>query len=82
MICNLCKKEIIVEEDKYVHVEDYEKEEKKKELWCHYNCFKKAMNKDLNELQAQAQEILSRASNIFNSEQFKEIFPQEKVVRI
>jgi|TARA_Y100000296_G_scaffold75130_1_gene94447 uncharacterized SAM-dependent methyltransferase len=82
MICNLCKKEIIVEEDKYVHVEDYEKEKKKSEMWMHYECFKKAMNKDLNQLQKQAQEMLSRASGIFNSEQFNEIFPQEKVVKL
>ena len=40
MICNLCKKEIIVQEDKYVHVEDYEKEKKKSEMWMHYECFK------------------------------------------
>lgn len=82
MICGLCRNEIFVEEDKYIHVEDWEKEKMKKTMWCHFNCFKKAMNKDLTQLQKQAQEMLSRAGGIFNSEQFKEMFPEEKVVRI
>ena len=66
MICDLCEKEIITKKERYTHVEDWEKEKKLKDFWCHVACFNKAMNKDLTELEAQAKEMLAKAGNIFN----------------
>jgi len=66
MICDLCKNEINTKKEKYVHIEDWDKEEIKKEMWMHLACFNKAMNKDLTNLQKQAQEMLNKAGTIFN----------------
>ena len=64
-ICNLCKKEIDTKKEKYVHVEDWNKEEKQREIWCHLKCFNKAMNRELNELESQAKSLLNNAGKIF-----------------
>jgi len=83
MICDLCKEEIETKKEKYVHVEDYDGQEIVRDIWCHLQCFRKAMNRDLKLLEQQAQAMLSKANGIFNSEQFKEFFPEEeKGVRI
>ena len=78
MICHFCKKEINTKKERYVHVEDWEKERVIEEIWAHLNCFKKAMNRDLTVLEKQAQGMLKKAGSIFNSDSFKEVFPQEK----
>ena len=77
MICHFCKKEINTKKERYVHVEDWEKERFIEEIWGHLNCFKKAMNKDLTALEKQAQGMLKKAGSIFNSDNFKEMFPQK-----
>ncbi len=66
MECNLCKKEIKIKEERYTHVEDWNKEKKVGEFWCHLACFRKAMNRDLTELESQAKKMLTQAGNIFN----------------
>jgi len=66
MECYLCHKEIKTKEEKYTHVEDWEKEKKLKDFWCHVACFNKAMNRDLTELETQAKVMLAKAGNIFN----------------
>ena len=73
MICHLCKKEINTKKEKYVHVEDWNCEKMTIEMWTHYLCFKKAMNRDLTEIEKQAQEMLKRAGSIFN-----QIAPQQE----
>lgn len=78
MICKLCNQEINVKEDKYVHVEDYDKQKLLVEGWFHLQCFKKAMNRELTDMEKKAKAMLGKAGNIFNSEQFKEIFPQQE----
>jgi len=78
MICNLCKKEIDVTEERYVHVEDWNKQKMTKEMWAHLNCFNRAMNRELTQLEKQAQAMLKKAGNIFNSDSFNEMFPKEK----
>jgi len=78
MICNLCKKEINIKVEKYVHVEDWDKEKMIKEIWRHRLCFKKAMNRDLTALEKQAQEMLKKASRVLNSDGFNDLFPKEK----
>ncbi len=77
-ICHFCKKEINTMEEKYVHVEDWNKEKLIEEIWCHYLCFKKAMNRDLTALEKQAQGMLKKAGSIFNSDALKEMFPQKE----
>ena len=66
MICNLCNKEINESNEKYTHVEDFSSNKKVSEFWCHLECFKKAMNRDLTTLELQAKEMLATAGNIFN----------------
>ena len=77
-ICHFCKEEINTKEEKYVHVEDWNKENLIKEIWAHLNCFKKAMNRDLTALEKQAQGMLKKAGSIFNSDNFQEMFPQKE----
>ena len=66
MICDLCKKEIDTKKEKYVHVEDFDKEEIVKELWAHRICFNKAMNRELNELEAQAKRLLNVSEKVYS----------------
>ena len=69
--------EIEIKTERYVHVEDWKANELLKNIWCHQNCFNKAMNRDLTQLEKQAQSMLSRAGNMLN-----QIMPQEEVVKI
>lgn len=78
MICHFCKGDINTKKERYVHIEDWNKEEKTSEIWAHLLCFKKAMNKDLTALEKQAQGMLKKAGNIFNSEGFKSMFPEKE----
>jgi hypothetical protein len=64
--CDLCKKEIFTKEEKYVHIEDWNKETLIKDMWCHITCFNKAMNRDLTELEKQAKAYLEQAGKIMN----------------
>jgi hypothetical protein len=80
MICNLCKKEIITKKERYVHVEDWNKEIIIKDIWCHLSCFNKAMNRDLTETEKKAKEMLDKASRVLDSDYFKEMFPMKEEV--
>jgi len=77
-ICHFCKEEINTKKERYVHVEDWNKERLVEEIWAHLKCFKKAMNRDLTTLEKQAQSMLKKASGIFNSDNFKGMFPEKE----
>jgi len=80
MICDLCKKEIATKQERHVHVEDWNKEELDKDIWCHLSCFKKSMNRELKETEKQAKKMLEKASRVLNSDYFKEMFPEKMEV--
>ena len=75
--CSLCKKEIDKFVDKYVHIEDWECEKMIKDIWCHRKCFNEGMNRELTELQKQAQSMLAQTGQIVN-----QYFPTDRVVNI
>lgn len=66
MECNLCHGEINTKKEKYVCVQDWEKQKMKREMWMHLECFKKAMNRELTEIQKQAQDMLKRCGGIMD----------------
>lgn len=82
MICNLCKKKIFTNQERYVHVEDWNRNEMTKEIWCHLNCFRNAMNRELKETEKQAQGMLDKARRVLDSDYFNEMFPDKKEVHI
>lgn len=65
-ICNLCHREIDTKKERYVCVQDWDREKKIKQLWMHLACFNQAMNKQLTETQRQAQEMLARCGGILD----------------
>jgi len=73
-ICRGCKKEIKTATERYTHVEDWNCEYKENESWWHLNCFGKAMNRDLTELEKTAAIMLKKAGNIYNNlpEEYRE----------
>jgi len=79
MICNLCKKPINILKDKYTHVEDWECRRKLSEFWCHVECFRKSMNRDLTALEKRAATMLNLAGGIFENLP-EEIKPKEEFV--
>lgn len=79
LICSGCKQEINTKKERYVHVEDYDKEKKEQESWWHLQCFKKAMNRDLTLLEKQAKEMLEKANGIFNNLP-EELKPKEEYI--
>jgi hypothetical protein len=72
-ICNLCGKEIHTKTEKYVHLEDWFDEKMLREIWVHLVCFNKGMNRELTQMEKDAQNLLKRAGNIF-----QKIAPQEE----
>ena len=64
--CELCKVLIITEIEKYVHVEDWKCKRKIKSIWCHSNCFQKAMNRDSTQIEKQAREMLNQMQPVIN----------------
>lgn len=73
MICDLCKELIEIEKERYIHVEDWKRERKIKEIWCHLKCFHNAMNKDLNKIGKDAKELLYKLKPMLE----KIIIPKE-----
>ena len=66
-ICEVCKKIIYEEKERYTHIEDWAFAEKEGESWFHLECFKKSMNREQTILEKQAQGMLAQAKNIFNN---------------
>ena len=66
MKCNLCKKKIEVDQERYVHIEDYDLAQLINEIWCHCSCFNKAMNRELTQIEKEATEMLERIKPMFN----------------
>ncbi len=65
-ICNLCHREIDTKKERYVCVQDWAMQKKIKQIWCHLACFNQGMNKELTEVQKQAQEMLARCGGIMD----------------
>ena len=65
-ICKLCKNPINENEDRYVHVEDFDKGKFQAEMWAHLPCFNKSMNRELTDLEKQAKVMLNRASKLMS----------------
>ena len=78
--CDLCKKEIFTKEEKYVHIEDWNKKDLEGESWWHLNCFKKAMNRDLTILEKEAAKMLVSAKTLYSN--LPNEFKTEKTIRI
>ena len=64
MECNLCKKKIHVKTERYTHIEDWIKEKKTSEIWCHETCFAKAMNRQLSEMEKEAKQLLNMSKQL------------------
>lgn len=65
--CNLCKNLINTKLERYIHVEDWNKEVKYNEMWCHLSCFNKSMNRELTQLEKDAKEVLRRGLPILQN---------------
>jgi len=77
IVCDLCHALIRTDKEKYVHVEDWKEEKMIKEMWCHVMCFNKAMNRELQEVEKQAKDMLARCGGIMDKFYGK---PQEEFV--
>ena len=75
--CNLCYERIDEKKERYVHVEDWENKKMQKEIWCHLNCFVRGMNKDLNEMERNAKQLLNKATQMLDK-----LVPSEEVYLI
>jgi hypothetical protein len=71
--CNLCHREINTKKERYVCVQDWAMGKKIKQLWMHLVCFNQAMNKELTDVQKQAQEMLARCGGIMDRFYGKEV---------
>ena len=73
-VCIACHGKIKENKEKYVHVEDYNRKELKADNWWHLDCFKRAMNRDLKDLERLNHSLLKKAGHIINSlpDDFKE----------
>ena len=80
MICDLCKKEMDFHKGKISSVEDYDNGISVGKIWCHRECFKKGMNRDLTDLEKQAKGILDQAPKILGMLGIKEQ-PKEYVIK-
>lgn len=72
--CFLCKLKINPKKDRYVHIQDYNKGKKESDRWCHLQCFNKGMNRDLNDMEKRANNLLSMAEGIFGKLGAKEVY--------
>lgn len=73
MKCRGCNLEIDIKKERYVHIEDWNCEEKVEESWWHLKCYGKSMNRELTALEKKASLMLNLAGNIFKKlpEEFK-----------
>jgi len=78
-VCRVCNVKIVTKKERYVHLEDWKCEKMEADSWWHLNCFKKAMNRELTQLEKQAGMMLNKAGAIFKNlpEEFK---PKEEYV--
>jgi len=81
-ICHFCKEAINEKKERYVSVEDWEREEMKNKIWAHLNCFNRAMNRDLTALEKQASVMLNQAGRVLESDMFNEMFPKKEVYNV
>lgn len=64
--CGLCHKGINTRKERYVHVEDWERENLVKDIWCHLVCFNQGMNRELTDMEKQAKEALEKIKPVLN----------------
>jgi len=67
IICSACNNIIYLNKDEFEHLESWKGKDMKMESWWHKKCFKKAMNRDLTQLEKTAQIMLQKAGSIFNN---------------
>ena len=67
VVCAGCQVEIDREKERYTHLEDWNGKDLDGESWWHINCFKKAMNRDLNNLEKAAGLMLIKTQKIFKN---------------
>ena len=67
LICRACNKKIEIKKDRYTHIEDWNRLKLQGDSWWHVNCFAKAMNRDLTELEKKAELMLNKASLVYNN---------------
>ena len=77
--CSLCK-EKINEKEKYVHIEDWENKKMTKEVWCHFKCFVKSMNREKTRLEMKSEMALDKALGMLNQagSVFNQIAPSKE----
>jgi len=78
IICSGCKQEINREKEKYTHVEDWDCKTIIGDSWWHIKCFKKAMNRDLTNLEKTAAMMLRKAGVLYNNLPAELTTPQEE----
>ena len=66
MKCKLCKANIIVEEEKYIHLEDWDRKDIVSEIWCHLKCYNTAIFTGQRSLEKQAKQLLDQMTPIVN----------------
>ncbi len=66
-ICEGCGKKIIEKKERFTHIEDWAFAKIVGNSWWHLNCFKKAMNRDITDLEKQAGVMLQRAGAIYDN---------------
>jgi hypothetical protein len=73
-ICRRCNGRIDEKKERYTHVEDWVKGKIVGESWWHLDCFKKAMNRELTQLEKTAAMMLNKAGTLYSNlpEEFKE----------
>ena len=79
-ICKACAGRIDEKKDRYVHVEDWSKKEITGESWWHFECFKKAMNRELTQLEKTAAMMLNKAGTLYSN--LPDEFKTERTIRI
>ena len=72
-ICRRCAGRIDEKRDRYTHVEDWNRGSLEGDSWWHIECFKKAMNRELTQLEKTAAMMLNKAGTLYSNlpEEFK-----------
>ena len=79
-ICRKCAGRIDEKRERYTHVEDWYKGKLVGDSWWHVECFAKAMNRDLTEVEKTAAMMLKQAGTLYSN--LPEEFKTEKTIRI
>ena len=64
--CNLCKANIIIDEERYIHLEDWNKKDIVSEIWSHLRCYNTAIFHGQRNLEKQAKQLIDKMIPIVN----------------